>query len=352
MKNLVKKNCKICGIEFLGGTRTLTCSKECARKLNNKQTFERKFNENNLKFENADPNSYVTCSICGFKSGDISIHVKSHNISNNDYKKQYGNTKSQNALDKMIGSNNPGYNHGGKLSSFSKKFVKYETLSEEEKSNAIAVKYAEVSKIKEENPQNNPTRIEYYLAKGMSEKEAQVALSNRQTTFSLKICIEKYGEVVGKQIWQERQDKWMNSLDNKTDEEKEEIRRKKGTNFSYKDIVQNNVEIPGTLYLIKISEHQYKIGITTKTLSQRYSSDIYKDYDIIYLNNLENITHIFKVEQIIKHNYREYVKYRDYGQFGWTEVFNEVDGNKLYEDINYYMSDKETTNNIYSNIYE
>lgn len=56
------------------------------------------------------------------------------------------------------------------------------------------------------------TRIEYYLNKGYTKKEAKNKLSNRQKTFSKKICIDKYGEKEGKKIWKKRQKKWQKSL--------------------------------------------------------------------------------------------------------------------------------------------
>jgi len=69
------------------------------------------------------------------------------------------------------------------------------------------------------NPDTSPLRIGYYINKGMSEDEAKEALRIRQTTFSLEICIEKYGEEEGKKVWQERQDKWQDTLTSKSPEE-------------------------------------------------------------------------------------------------------------------------------------
>ena len=66
-----------------------------------------------------------------------------------------------------------------------------------------------------ENVANNRTyntRLEYYINKGMSEEEAHIALSNRQTTFSLDKCIQKYGEKKGLEIFSNRQQKWLQSL--------------------------------------------------------------------------------------------------------------------------------------------
>lgn len=73
----------------------------------------------------------------------------------------------------------------------------------------------------------NTTTIEYYLKRGYSEDIARNMLSNRQSTFSKEICIEKYGQEEGLNIWNDRQSKWMNTLDSKTEEEKIEINRKK-----------------------------------------------------------------------------------------------------------------------------
>lgn len=39
-----------------------------------------------------------------------------------------------------------------------------------------------------------PTKIEYYLERGFSEEEGRDEISKIQNRFSLKGCIEKYGE--------------------------------------------------------------------------------------------------------------------------------------------------------------
>lgn len=77
-----------------------------------------------------------------------------------------------------------------------------------------------------------PTKKEYYLKRGFSEQEAVEKISQIQNRFSLEKCIEKYGEDIGKKVWQERQDKWINVMVSKIDEEKIEINRKKLFNNS------------------------------------------------------------------------------------------------------------------------
>lgn len=48
----------------------------------------------------------------------------------------------------------------------------------------------------------------------MTEEEAKLALKKRQSTFSLKKCIEKYGVEEGTKKFNERQEKWQKSLKN------------------------------------------------------------------------------------------------------------------------------------------
>lgn len=82
-----------------------------------------------------------------------------------------------------------------------------------------------------------PTKIEYYIEKGFSEEEAKEKISEIQNRFSLKKCIEKFGEVEGMKIWTDRQIKWMNTMDSKTEEEKLDILKRKSSyckkNYSY-----------------------------------------------------------------------------------------------------------------------
>nr|DAJ42517.1 MAG TPA: very short patch repair protein [Caudoviricetes sp.] len=70
--------------------------------------------------------------------------------------------------------------------------------------------------------------LSYWLRKGYSEEDAKKELKRVQGTFSLEKCIKKYGEKEGQQIWKNRQDKWLQSLNNKNENEKNEINFRKG----------------------------------------------------------------------------------------------------------------------------
>ena len=54
--------------------------------------------------------------------------------------------------------------------------------------------------------------LEYWVKKGYSLEEAKIKRSQRQSTFSKEICIEKYGEEEGLKKFTERQIKWCDSL--------------------------------------------------------------------------------------------------------------------------------------------
>ena len=58
------------------------------------------------------------------------------------------------------------------------------------------------------------TQVSYWKEKGFSEEEAKKKISSLQKTFSLDICIQKYGEAEGRKRWEERQKKWISKVFN------------------------------------------------------------------------------------------------------------------------------------------
>ena len=163
---------------------------------------------------------YLVCKICGFAVKELAQHLLAHDTNMKNYREEFGKdlpSKPQYYRDKMKGKNNPAYNHGGKFSPFSKKFIKGDISKETFKKAHETIK---------KNGGYNST-IDYYLNKGYSEEEATKLLSERQSTFSLEKCIEKHGEEKGKKVWQKRQDKWQNNLKSKPIEEQRRINKLK-----------------------------------------------------------------------------------------------------------------------------
>lgn len=204
-KNVVKITCIQCNTEFFGSVNSKLCSPECRHQHKKDYENNARLKSSLLKFpDSADPNTYVECKLCGLRAADIGSHIRIHKISTKDYTQLYGGIKCKNFVDAMLGDKNPAYQHGGKLSPFSKKFINYkgDEYIENLKEQAVQTK--------EEN-HNNPCTVEYYIKRGMSEDEAIDALRERQTTFSLEICIEKHGTIKGREVWTERQLKWAKS---------------------------------------------------------------------------------------------------------------------------------------------
>ncbi len=64
--------------------------------------------------------------------------------------------------------------------------------------------------------QNQPL---YWVKQGYSDVEAKLLVKERQTTFSMDICVLKYGVEEGTRIFNDRQHKWQKTLKNKSAEE-------------------------------------------------------------------------------------------------------------------------------------
>jgi len=207
------------------------------------------FIKNNEKYQNKIAGvDYVECAICGLYGKKLQFHIQMvHKLSVPEYKKTYNrpivcDSMLSKQSESMKGKNNPGYNHGGKYSAFSDKFIGNTTKEE-----AID----KMKKTKRNNPQNENTKLEYYTSKGYSIEEAEKLLSERQSTFSLNKCIKKYGEEKGRQQWLERQEKWQSTLESKTEEEKIEINRKKYPKMGRISNAENEIYE----YILKIEEN-------------------------------------------------------------------------------------------------
>jgi hypothetical protein len=211
-----KNKCIICGNEFPTANKN---KQVCNNFLCvNEMTLIKKFgSKEKIK-------DFPVCKICGIKSSALYAHLKlKHKISPKDYCEKY-NLKIEDLAtkdyrkflsDKMSGDKNIVHiaqeRHGvGSCSPFSKNFNKYKNLSDEEKEKEInKITTKSVNTCNENN--NNDCKIEFYLARGMNEEQAKEALKERQTTFSLEKCIEKYGKEKGTERWKQRQEKWLKS---------------------------------------------------------------------------------------------------------------------------------------------
>jgi hypothetical protein len=184
-----------------------------------------------------DNKETVTCRICGEQCKRIyGKHLKfaHNNMTTKEYKELYEGApimalsdKAKTTInggkhmkkekykkmfaEKIRGTKNPNHKKNTtelerkSRSPFSKNFSKYEGVENIEEHISIFAKEAIKDRISD-------TTLEYYLLKGYDEETSKKMLSERQSTFSLKKCVEKHGDVGGKKRWLDRQTLWQKNL--------------------------------------------------------------------------------------------------------------------------------------------
>jgi very-short-patch-repair endonuclease len=183
-----------------------------------------------------DNKETVTCRICGEQCKRIygkHLKFKHNNMTTNEYKNIYPDAPIMALSDKEKTSTNSGKhmkddkykkmfsdmlkgeknpNHKSNTteierkcrSPFSKEFIKYNGIENIEEHISNFAKLAIKDRISD-------TTIQYYINKGYSQDDSEKLLKERQTTFSLDKCIEKYGYDEGYKKWIDRQEKWLNN---------------------------------------------------------------------------------------------------------------------------------------------
>lgn len=119
-------------------------------------------------------------------------------------------------------ANNPFTGHDGTMSPYSKKFIKYKDLPEDDVEKIIRDNHVKHVNTMNSN-HNNPCRLDYYLKRGFTRAEALDKLMEHQKTFTLEKCISKYGSEAGEKKFRDRQVKWQQKLLSKPISESERI---------------------------------------------------------------------------------------------------------------------------------
>jgi hypothetical protein len=195
----------------------------------------------------------------------------------------------------------------------------------------ISEKQSKNSNILKQKKQSNPekykssetTNIEYWLNKGYNLNDAKIKLSERQSTFSLKKCIDKYGEVVGTEKFLNRQKKWINTLKNK--ENFQEVQLKKNV-FKY--------DVKETKLLLQHANYKEKtkgiiMGCSTYNTINEFidciikNDDIKKYSDLTQYVNSKVICNIFKTTPtIIKNLFYEKINLNQNRQYYGISVYH------------------------------
>lgn len=243
------------------------CSDKCFSELKRKT---RKING----IEGID---YLVCKICGTHAKELASHYKRYHPTEEVPRP----SKCQSARDRMKGANNPAYQHGGKLSPFSKNFIKYEG---EEKRKAALKKQGQTRK----KNGTNPFTREYYD----SDEEFVKA-----QTRDLSWFIEKYGEDEGTKRHAAKTEKWIATLDSKSDEEKKRINRLKvgrcgAISKAEKEIkdalIKMNIEVNDQFQLKKNNKGWFIYDLNVNNKIIEYNGDFWhcnpKLYNSEYFN--------------------------------------------------------------------
>lgn len=209
--------CKVCNSSFQSKSKTKDiCSDACRIEQIRLDSIKKQ----------TDPYTYCECGICGYRSPDLKIHIlKIHEITNDTYREITGQTdltsvnRKAKDSERIKGSKNPGFQHDGKLSPYSKNFVKG---YDEDKHSS----YIQATKERHKNhPELNPFLREYYD----SDQEYSIA-----QTRDLSWFINKYGKEEGVKRHTSKIEKWISTLESKSEEEKEEINKRKASGLGYK----------------------------------------------------------------------------------------------------------------------
>jgi len=252
------------------------------------------------------------------------------------YGEEHAKEKLNKKASRVKGENNPGYQHGGKFSPFSKKFVAGD-ISEETKKKAVASRDAN----------NSVTARLSYWTERYGEEEGQRLYYDRQNTFNREKLIAKYGEEEGIRRWNERQEKWLASLEALPEEKKIEINAKKGfwkhsepkTQLMDPDDPFNQIDTK--LYVIEYQPLGYdksfiKIGVTSKYLSQRFPSVTIKDVIKVYhADRFTNFNRECEIKKYILGNQLSILIESEDKKFdGWTECVEIEHKDELLEVVN------------------
>lgn len=280
-------NCLQCGTECITDRKNgKFCSFECNKKWQNNKYATIRRNKNNSKYENVP-----ACLLCGLQSTMLLSHInRIHNLSADEYKTQFNVDDSalyhesyiQQLSDNIKGNKNPAYDHGGKFSPFSEKFIKYEDMINIEKERVISDLYVQVSETRTGN-NNDSTKIEYYIKRGASYDESIKLLAERQSTFTLEKCIEKHGTEEGTKIYNDRQERWLASFYNKSEEEIKDINRRKIDNIATSGPAVELFKALQLKFLNKI--YKYSDRDTGNREHILYNENTKKHYKIDFMND-------------------------------------------------------------------
>lgn len=195
------------------------------------------------------------------------------------------------------------------------------------------------------------TQLEYYINQGFSEDDAKELLKKRQNTISLKSFQKRYGNEEGLIRFNNRNKKWLETLNNKSGEEKQKIYEGRVNGFikAHTNTISNEETA-----ILDLLEKKFNIKIQ-RQFSITYENKIYL-FDGKYKNiliefngnywhcnpSIYNESYFHTVKEKTAREIWEYDKFKqdivgkDYKKFIiWESELNDTD--KIFERFRLYL---------------
>jgi hypothetical protein len=175
------------------------CSTKCSRQHASEQ-----------KYTGLVGIDYITCPLCNLRTRQFTPdHAKMHGY------KSIQEMATENNISKItcdskaalgLGDKNAAFNHGGKLSPWSKNFVHgYDDEKHKEK-------IKQHKKLLKDNPEKFKNNIAYWLKETNGNTEAAIKLHKKFQSRTLEWFTEKYGEEEGKKRHALKTERWVKSF--------------------------------------------------------------------------------------------------------------------------------------------
>jgi hypothetical protein len=270
---------------------------------------------------------FIECRICGNYFKNVQTHVwRSHKIKFLDYKKKYNLSNKDcfpddyltDVSEKFKGHKNPGYQHGGKLSPFSRNFIGYKDKSNKQ-INEILNKHNINRRIKLKDGGSKRT-IGYWIKNyDMTEDEAKEAVSKHQLNFSLDICVCKHGILNGYTIWLDRQERWQETLNTKTQKETDALNLRKSkfikNTETPKDFISEVIRRFENLTIFERESFSFKFWLNSFIILDMVIRFWFDDN----INNLYN-----EIPNYIKNSFKNNKKiFKNKGKFNCFNMYTE-----------------------------
>lgn len=231
-----------------------------------------------LKYSGIEGIDFVTCPICELRTRQFTPdHAKMHGYQTIQEFAQANQIAQITCAEKKklgMGENNPAFNHGGRLSPWSKSFIHgYDSTIHQKR-------IEEHKTLLKVHPGKFKTNIAYWLKETDNNQEEAERLLRKFQTRDLSWFVNKYGEDEGPIRYQAKTEKWLKTLSSKSESEILRINKLKAAGIGKKSKKEKELFFILMNFGLMI-EHQFVIQ---RQNNQWYYYDIRLNNKIIEFN--------------------------------------------------------------------